>query len=282
MSEIIFIILTIVFLDHTHQTKIHPDELTLYEDGLYYKTSYVSKKRKESINQSKPNNQKRERFNTYYKNGQLKTRLSHINNKLDGLCWSYYENGQLDSKETYKNGKREGLIRLYYDNGQLRSSGRFKKGKEEGLHKTYFESGQLKSKGRFKKGVHDGLHEIYYENGQLRGKSSYEDGINQKIHKEYYSDGRLKFERKYYNKDVLYSKEYHYYGNEVTFDKEIVFYDKSNKFQEYYKNDTLLVRLIDKEDGYKVHEYFDLEGVFVKKVCRRFKDQVKMIYCEGQ
>ena len=43
---------------------------------------------------------------TYYDNGQLKSRENYKDGKLDGLREAWYSNGKLYSRENYKDRKR--------------------------------------------------------------------------------------------------------------------------------------------------------------------------------
>ena len=42
---------------------------------------------------------------TYYDNGQLKSRANYEDDKLNGLYETWHENGQLESRANYKDGK---------------------------------------------------------------------------------------------------------------------------------------------------------------------------------
>ena len=48
------------------------------------------------------------------------------------LIVSYHENGEVRSKGTNKDGKMDGLWVSYHDNGQLRSKGTYKDGTKDG------------------------------------------------------------------------------------------------------------------------------------------------------
>ena len=53
----------------------------------------------------------------YDKNGQLVSKATYKNGKLNGV-YEEYDDGQLVSKITYKNNERNGVYEEYYD-GQL-------------------------------------------------------------------------------------------------------------------------------------------------------------------
>lgn len=43
-------------------------------------------------------------YETYYDNGQIKTRKNYKDNKLDGLSEEWYDNGQMRESKNFKNG----------------------------------------------------------------------------------------------------------------------------------------------------------------------------------
>ena len=85
-------------------------------------------------------------YETYHENGQLRTRATTKDGKLNGLIESYFDNGQLKSRGTYKDGIRHGLFEFYYDNGQLEARATIKRGRQEGLYVRYNKDGTLESK----------------------------------------------------------------------------------------------------------------------------------------
>jgi antitoxin component YwqK of YwqJK toxin-antitoxin module len=127
-----------------------------------------------------------------YPDGQVKSKGTYKDGKLEGLLEQYYENGQVKSKMTFKDEIPEGLIEMYYENGQVKSKMTFKDGKPEGLIEMYYENGQVKSKGTFKDEKPEGLIEEYYENGQVKLKGTYKDGKLEGLLEQYYENGQVK------------------------------------------------------------------------------------------
>ena len=84
-----------------------------------------------------------------------------------GVATVYYENGQLDTKATYKDGKLNGIYEEYYEDGQLSWKQTYKDEKPNGLNESYYENGQLHYKSTYKDGKRHGLSEDYTENGQV-------------------------------------------------------------------------------------------------------------------
>jgi antitoxin component YwqK of YwqJK toxin-antitoxin module len=92
---------------------------------------------------------------TNYWSGQLKNKTYTKNDSLgnwiyNGVSESYYKNGQLKSKGNFKDDQQDGLWRCYYDGGQLKSKVNYKDGKEDGLSDYYNKNGQLKQKANSK------------------------------------------------------------------------------------------------------------------------------------
>ena len=50
---------------------------------------------------------------TYYENGNVKTRKMFSNNVANGPATEYYEDGSLKSECTYKNGEVKGRVKEY-------------------------------------------------------------------------------------------------------------------------------------------------------------------------
>lgn len=65
---------------------------------------------------------------SYYDNGQLKSRTNYKNDELEGLYERWYDNGQPESRINYENGKLDGLYEAWYENGQLRERAIYKDG----------------------------------------------------------------------------------------------------------------------------------------------------------
>ena len=68
----------------------------------------------------------------YHPNGQLRSKGTSKDGKLDGPWVGYHDNGQLDWKGTYRDGEKDSLWVYYWDNGQLKIKGTYKDGKQDG------------------------------------------------------------------------------------------------------------------------------------------------------
>ena len=63
-----------------------------------------------------------------------------------GTFEEYYKDNQIKSKISYENGKGAGPYEFFFENGQLKEKGFYKLGKENGIVEKFFENGQLKEK----------------------------------------------------------------------------------------------------------------------------------------
>ena len=119
------------------------------------------------------------------------SRFLTIRNETEGLLETYYENGQLRTKEYYKNGELHGLSEWFHENGQLftRSS--------HGLYEEYNENGQLLRRDNYKNGQ-ERLSEYFYENGQLLSRDNYKNKHNWS-YEGFYENGQLSLKGNYKN-----------------------------------------------------------------------------------
>lgn len=66
-------------------------------------------------------------FQTWYENGQLKSRYIRIDGNKEGLHKKWYENGQLKSECNYFKDLLRGFSCSWYENGQLKSQSVYSK-----------------------------------------------------------------------------------------------------------------------------------------------------------
>ena len=96
-----------------------------------------------------------------------------------GNTVSFFKNGQLKQRVTYKGGIRNGLMESFDENGQLQLRGNYKDGEQDGLWESYHTNGQLRSKGNVKNNKEQGLWEYFDEDGNLIKTEEWKDGVLQ-------------------------------------------------------------------------------------------------------
>jgi hypothetical protein len=93
-----------------------------------------------------------------------------------GNTVSFFKNGQLKQRVTYKGGIRNGLMESFDENGQLQLRGNYKDGKLDGSYETFHDNGQLEQRGIYKNGKMDGLREYFDKDGNLTETEVWKDG----------------------------------------------------------------------------------------------------------
>ena len=78
----------------------------------------------------------------YYDNGQIRTKIPYVNDKIHGIEKEYYENGQLESEIPYVNGKKHGVQKWYYENGKLKWKKPYKEDRRYGYGGYYDDKGK--------------------------------------------------------------------------------------------------------------------------------------------
>jgi protein TonB len=89
---------------------------------------------------------------TYYPNRKIKSRISYVDDVLDGTSYWFYDNGNLKEEKTYSNGKLHGWIIKYYESGLVREEISVREGIRDGLTRLYYENGALKEVRSYERG----------------------------------------------------------------------------------------------------------------------------------
>ena len=79
----------------------------------------------------------------YYKNGQVREKMTYKDGKIEGDKKKYYESGKVQSEIPYKNGKIEGEGKMFYENGEIRYISTYRSSREVN-RKSFDENGKLK------------------------------------------------------------------------------------------------------------------------------------------
>ncbi len=125
---------------------------------------------------------------SYYSRTQVESKVSYVNDILDGTSRWFYENGNLRAEKTYTNGKLNGWVREFYENGLLKKELYVRNGILDGISKEYFDNGELKVVSVYNNGVLEKLTKFDYDSNFVptydayvgrskRSKKSQEDFI---------------------------------------------------------------------------------------------------------
>ena len=125
---------------------------------------------------------------TYYSKTQVESKVSFVNDVLEGNARWFYENGNLREEKTYTNGKLNGWVREYYENGLLKKEQYVRNGILDGISKEYFDNGELKVVSIYNNGILESISGFEYDSNFVptydayvgrskRNKKSQEDFI---------------------------------------------------------------------------------------------------------
>ena len=89
---------------------------------------------------------------TYYPNNKIKSKISYVDDVLDGTSYWFYDNGNLKEEKTYSNGKLHGWIIRYYESGLVKEEISVRDGIRDGLTRSYYENGALKEVRSYERG----------------------------------------------------------------------------------------------------------------------------------
>ena len=82
----------------------------------------------------------------FYKNGNMKEKISYKDDKKNGEYFYFYENGQLKYRVVYKDDKEEGNYIIFDENSKLQELGHFNDGKKTGVAFKFYENGRIKER----------------------------------------------------------------------------------------------------------------------------------------
>jgi len=114
---------------------------------------------------------------TYYGKGKVSSRVSFVDNVLEGTSYWYYENGNLKEEKNYSNGKLDGVWRTFYKSGLLESEIHYTDGVLDGVSKFYYNNGALKEVKDFDKGKLIRISDLDYDENYIAPISAYKAGM---------------------------------------------------------------------------------------------------------
>ena len=102
-------------------------------------------------------------------NIKLKNGVLYLNKMpFSGIVNTFYADGNIKSKSAYDQGKREGLFLGWYSNGEHWFSRSYLKGLKTGIHKGWHKNGTQMFEYHFNnKGVYNGVVKDWFANGTL-------------------------------------------------------------------------------------------------------------------
>jgi len=189
----------------------------------------------------------------YTSTGQLYTRINYKNGVEHGNWERFYANGQLEVKSRSRDGKRvPGSFSYFHENGQLfnecienhengqlQSKINYKNGKRHGLLEHFDQEGKLVHKGNFKNGKEEGLHFSNLTSLGYSSKTNYKKGEKHGSFEEFYENGQLKNKRNYKNEKLDGPYEYYYENGQLRSKGNYKNEKLDGSFEDYYANGQL-------------------------------------------
>ncbi|MBQ9213926.1 MAG: toxin-antitoxin system YwqK family antitoxin [Bacteroidales bacterium] len=151
----------------------------------------------------------------YYRNKNVKSEITYVNNIPSGFACLYYDNGNPSEQGTWNSYGWVGEYKLFYRNGKVARILNYDENTlRTGVQKYYSQSGKLTMSGYWENGRAEGFVREYYDNGTLRSESHWAYGKINGVVKEYYEGGSLKAELVYNNGiyDAVSSRQYPNYS----------------------------------------------------------------------
>lgn len=147
----------------------------------------------------------------FYDNGQVKTKATYLNDKMDGVRREYDKEGNITQSYVMDQGNvrekggivdnsglKQGKWEEYYKSGQLRAKGKYVDGVKTGEWIYYFRNGEIEQRGKYnEEGKAEGTWRWYYPDGQLRKEEELKNGVSDGMYKEYTYEGELWAKGKY-------------------------------------------------------------------------------------
>jgi len=177
-----------------------------------------------------------------YIEGQVKSRGSIKDGKLDGKLTEWYRSGQKGLERNYKNGNLDGMSTRWFDqeiwlDGQIKSEEFYIEGNLVGETKyLYHENGQKGLEKNYKDGKLDGKWTNWYENGLREGEEYYKDGKKDAKWSYWYENGQIKSDRNYNDSKKDGKWSYWYENGQMKSQEYFKDGKKDGKWTDWYEN----------------------------------------------
>lgn len=168
---------------------------------------------------------------SYWDNGNIKTKMSKVNDTLDGENFWYYENGKPQMSVTYSMGVKNGKSCRWYENGQPEA--------------VYF----------YNDDVFDSIYEAFDTDGHLVSRAFYKEGRLNGTFQQWYGDGKKYVDGEYLD-DMMHGSWIMFYHNGAVASNAV--FDRGTGIQKGYSDDggrlmTLIHYKNNKKNGEELH-----------------------------
>ncbi len=200
----------------------------------------------------------------FFKNGQIESLREYKNNRST-VVTSYFRTGQIKSKLHYSEEQLNGEAIYYYATGGVDYKTHFYNDQLNGTYKSYYANGSLKKSLSFQDGMKAGEENQYYRNGATKATYTYYEGNLQGTTKEWYENKNL-LKEVYYENGNIKGPIREYYPNK-TLMSETTMEEKKSKmtyYSQYDEDGKLNLKLTYKQDELISYEVFDSNGTILE------------------
>lgn len=141
-------------------------------------------------------------YNSYYKNGNLKTKGIFTNNLKENIWETFYENNKISNTSTYKNNTLHGNYIDYKRNGNI-ETGSYNNGEKNALWSYTNEQNQLTKTVSYSKGLREGKTTLYHANGNKKEVKLFK--ANKLIDTKYFDEEGNEIIKELIEDEVIYA-----------------------------------------------------------------------------
>lgn len=117
---------------------------------------------------------------TYHASGKVASRLSFVDDVMEGTSFWYYENGNIKTEKNYSGGKLNGIVRNFFSNGLIKDETHLVNGVLHGIIREYYENGSLKSVKNYDQGKLISSNNVDFDTNYIAPLSAYNAGKRKK------------------------------------------------------------------------------------------------------
>jgi antitoxin component YwqK of YwqJK toxin-antitoxin module len=162
---------------------------------------------------------KEEFITTFYPNGQIKEKYTHIDGIMNGTYRLYnnkverslvgcilnkiyqflnmYSDKNMMEYCEYEDGKKDGFCLKWYLNGNVKEECSYINGKKSGHYGLYYKDGSRWLLCHYTNGKLNGRYRDWYEGGQKWQKCYYVDGVLKGLYRTWHDNGDIREETNY-------------------------------------------------------------------------------------
>ena len=182
---------------------------------LYYSSGDAKSKVSNIIVEQLEETIKKVKHKIFPGDSKIKSNMTYLNGKLQGVKIDYYSNGQEQSSWTYDMGIRSGPFTVWNSSGLKKERGTYLNDKPNGVIYNWYGHGQLFSITTYSKGDFHGVMRIYSPSGVIT-KEAYSYFGQPLCQFDYFDNGRIKQVQVFKRNKVVFQKNWNNLGMETT------------------------------------------------------------------